>query len=367
MLNMFTTPPRKAGGVLLPSNRKASTANELLALFGAQETPSSVTKSRSQTPSTTPASSSVTDLERPGDYLADLASPFPTLSPYTRELSPFSTCVPFDQHDVLYSREEQRAPGIFVPTASHSYGVDDEQQQSETALQMELEQSDPLRNNSIFPDYSSEEPFSYSGIVRAIPQDDRLFHSLRSTPKLSDQPKPNNGELEREDSGVALPLDLALGIPHGLVGSRASIILDCIDPALIVESFGAKSNQQHTSNLIRLSSPLSEDEPPINMNPKNDVIKATTPRPAPNRRNNMRKTPHTNKSKPGATPKRAKTRASSRSRRLFVPAQRHGVRKPGASKPKPAVSNHTSSHRVVGTNARKTNDPVIKLFDPIDP
>ena len=30
MLNMFTTPPRKAGGVLLPSNRKASTANELL-------------------------------------------------------------------------------------------------------------------------------------------------------------------------------------------------------------------------------------------------------------------------------------------------------------------------------------------------
>jgi len=334
---MFTTAttPQKAGGVLLLSNRKASTASELLALFGARQTPDSVTKLKSRTPSATPVSSLVPDLGRPDDYPAGL-----------------------DQHDVLFSHKESPASTLFVPTASCPYGMDQEQQrqhesqqQGNRVLQTELEQSDVLHDNSMYPDYSSEEPFRYCGIVRAFPQDGQLLHSYPSTAKPFDHSSPNNGELECGDSRVALPPDLVSETPYDLVGSRASTIRDCIEPAPTVESFQIEGSQPHTSNLICLSSALGKDELSTNVNPKSDVSQLVTPRQTPSCRNSARKGRDTNKPKPRATPKKniistvpkkANPPTNSESPRLFAPARRHGIRQPSGSKLKPAVSKQPS-------------------------
>jgi hypothetical protein len=59
---------------------------------------------------------------------------------------------------------------------------------------------------------------------------------------------------------------------YGIDGSRASAIEDCIEPASMAESFQANSSQPHTSNLIRVSSPLGKDELSATMNPKSDMF-----------------------------------------------------------------------------------------------
>jgi hypothetical protein len=358
-----TTPPN-TGGVLPLSNRKASTASELLALFGAQQTPDSVTKSKNRTPSATPVPSLVIDLARPDDYHLDSASPYLTPPPplHTTAFFPFSTDGSLDQHDALFSHKESPTSTLFVPTASFSYGMDQEQQrqhesqqQGSSVLQTKLEQSDVLRNNSIYPDCSREECFRYCGF---------------------DHPSSDNGELKHEDFRVALPSYPVPGTPYGLVGSRSSTTEDCIEQALIVPSFQAKSSQPHTSNLIRLSSPLLKDELSTNENPKSDVSKRTTARSIPSRRNSARKSSRTNTPKSCTTskkniistaPKNANRRANSESPGPFPPVRRHGLRKPSASKSKPAISKQPSSQRGVGMDTKKTNEAIITLFDPVDP
>jgi hypothetical protein len=382
---MFTTAPttpHDAGGVLPLSNRKASTASELLALFGARQTPGSVTKSKSRTSSATPVSSFVKDLARPDDYPLDSASPYLTPPPHTTTFFPSSTDGSLDQHDVLFSHEE--SPTLFVPTASCSYGMDQEQQrqhesqqQGNSALQTKLEQSDVLRNNSIYPDCSCEEPFRYCDIVRAVPEVGQLSHSSPSKAKPFDHPSSDNGELKHEDFRVTLPPDPVLETPSGLVGSRTSTTEDCIEQPLIIPSFQAKSSQPHTSNLIRLSSPLLTDELSTNENPKSDVSKPTTARPTPSRRNSARKRARTNTPKSCPTSKKniistvtknANRRTNSESPRpFFAPARRYGIRKPSASKSKPAILKQPSSQCGVGMDTKKTNEAIITLSDPIDP
>lgn len=343
---MFTTttpPPHMAGGDLLSSSRKASTASELLALFGAQQTPDSVTKSNGRTPSATPASLLLSGMGRLDDYPAGSASP------YTTSFSPFSTSGSLQQHDVLFGHKEHTASTVLVPAASCSYGMDKEQQrehesqrQRESISQTELDQSDVLRDNSMYPDYLSEEPFRHCGLVRGFPQVGQSLHSSHSKAKPFDHPSSINRKLRCENSGVAL--DPAPETMYGIVDSHTSTIEVCIEPTLMAKTFQTKSSQSDASNVICLSSPLGKDELSTSVNPKNDVLKLTTPRPTPSHRNNARKGPHTNKLKTQPAPRKAKSSANSGSLRLFVPARRYGIRKPPSPKPMPtASSNHLHS------------------------